>query len=96
MILVFYFFRGKKWWALLGQLVCMYYINVEMLKGLYFEVEFFGSTWEVVQQGFAMFSLIPIWLYNGKQGIKSKGFKYFCYSFYPLHMLVLWFIYRML
>ena len=93
MILVFYFFRGKKWWCLLGQVLCMYYINVEILKGLYFEVEFLGRTWNVVQQGLALLALIPIWLYAGKKGINSKFFKYFCYAFYPVHMFVLWLVY---
>ncbi|MCQ2460371.1 MAG: hypothetical protein MJ081_08395 [Ruminococcus sp.] len=30
-----------------------------------------------------------MWLYNGEKGINSKTFKYFCYSFYPVHMALL-------
>ncbi|MBE6114441.1 MAG: conjugal transfer protein TraX [Erysipelotrichaceae bacterium] len=93
-ILVFYFFRGKKWWSLVGQLLCLYYLNVEILKGLYFEVEFLGMSFEVVQQGLALVALIPIWVYDGSKGIRDKWFKYLCYWFYPVHMLVLWGIYR--
>ena len=33
--------------------------------------------------------LIPIWLYNGKQGPHSRAIQYACYAFYPAHMLVL-------
>ncbi len=91
-VLLFYFFRGRKWWCCLGQLVGLYYINVEMLQGLYFEVELFGHTFEVVQQGIAVLSLAFIWLYKGRQGKKSKAFQYFCYAFYPAHMLLLWLI----
>lgn len=91
-VLVFYFFRGRKWWCYLGQLVCLYYINVEFLKGLYFEVELFGHEFEVVQQGLALLSLGFIWLYKGRQGKSSKTFRYFCYAFYPLHMFILWLI----
>ncbi len=89
-VLVFYFFRDRKWWCFIAQAVCLYYLNAEILKGLYFEVEILGRQFEVVRQSLAVFSLIPIWLYNGEKGIKSKWFKYFCYSFYPVHMLILW------
>ena len=81
-VLVFYFF--------LGQLIGLYYINVEMLQGLFFEVELFGHSFEIVQQGLALLSLAFIWLYRGRQGKKSKAFQYFCYAFYPAHMLILW------
>lgn len=91
-VLVFYFFRGKKWWCLLGQFAGLYYINVEMLQGYCFVIELFGHSFEVVQQGLAVFSLLLIWLYKGRQGKKSKAFQYFCYAFYPAHMLILWLI----
>ena len=89
-VLLFYFCRGRKWWCYLGQLAGLYYINVELLQGLYFEVELFGHSLEIVQQGFAVLSLAFIWLYRGRQGKKSKAFQYFCYAFYPAHMLILW------
>lgn len=92
MVLLFYFFRGRKWWCFLGQLAGLYYINVELLQGLYFEVELFGHSFEIVQQGFAILSLAFIWLYRGRQGKKSKAFQYFCYAFYPAHMLILWLV----
>ena len=92
MVLVFYFFRGRNWWNYIIQFAALYYINVEILQGLYFEVEIFGRTVEVVQQGLALFALPFIWLYKGRPGKKSKAFQYFCYAFYPAHMLVLWLI----
>lgn len=88
-VLVFYFFRGRKWWNFAGQLVCLWYINVEMLSGYAYEVQFLGQTHFFVRQGFALLALIPIWLYRGRQGYHSKVFQYFCYAFYPLHLLIL-------
>ena len=89
-ILVFYFFRKRKWWCLLGQIVILYYLNVEVLSGLYFEITILGKTIHIVQQGLALLALVPIWLYQGRKGNKSKVFQYICYGFYPVHMLLLY------
>lgn len=88
-VLVFYFCRGRKWWHFLGQLICLWYINVEMLSGFGYEVEIFGRTVFLVRQGLALLALIPIWLYRGRQGHHSRAFQYACYAFYPLHLLIL-------
>lgn len=89
MVLVFYFFRGRKWWNYLGQFLLMYYINVEMLSGFSYEIELFGKMHYLVRQGFALLALIPIWLYRGKEGYKSKVLQYVYYGFYPVHLLIL-------
>jgi hypothetical protein len=89
MVLTFYFFRGKKWWNYLGQALCMWYINIELLGGFGYEVELFGTTQFITRQGFALLALIPIWLYRGKQGYYNKAVKYAYYAFYPLHLLIL-------
>ena len=89
MVLTFYFFRGKKWWHYLGQLLCLWYINFEMLGGLGYEIQLFGYTKFVARQGIALLALIPIWLYRGKQGYHSKTLQYVYYMFYPLHLLIL-------
>jgi hypothetical protein len=39
--------------------------------------------------GIVYLSLLPIYFYNGKRGLKSK---YFFYIFYPAHLLILYFI----
>ena len=88
-VLVFYFLRGKKWWCYVGQLLCLWYINCEMMGGLGYELSFFGKDFFLSQQSFALLALIPIWLYRGKQGHHSKPFQYFCYAFYPAHLLIL-------
>ena len=88
-ILAFYYFRGRKWWQLLGQALCLYYINFEILSGLAYEIHLFGQTYYFLQQGFALLALIPIWLYNGKQGPYNKTIKWIYYGFYPVHLLIL-------
>lgn len=88
-VFIFYFFRRRKWWCLLGQLLALYWVNVEMLGGLMYPIHLFGNEFEICQQGLALLALIPIWLYRGRQGYHSKPFQYLCYGFYPLHMLAL-------
>ena len=78
-------FRG----AQLLQLAAMIYIHCEAYKGMFIPVDLFGNTIEFATQGFAVLALIPIWLYNGRQGRKSKAIQYGFYAFYPVHMLVL-------
>lgn len=88
-VLTFYAFWKRTWTNRLLQLLCLYVLNVKLLGGYYYEISVFGLTIEIVQQGLALFALIPIWLYQGKQGFHSKAFQYFCYAFYPAHMLLL-------
>lgn len=88
-VLIFYIFRGRKWWCLLGQLLALYWVNVELLGGLIYPVRLLGMEFELCQQGLALLALIPVWLYRGRQGHHSKPFQYACYAFYPVHMLVL-------
>ena len=52
-------------------------------------IELFGLEFEVCEQGLALLSLVPIWLYRARQGHHSKAFQYACYAFYPVHMLIL-------
>ena len=89
MVLIFYFFRQKKWWSYIGQAVCLWYINTELLGGYGYEIQLFGETYFLQRQAFAMLALIPIWLYRGRQGYHSKLFQYICYGFYPVHLLIL-------
>ena len=45
---------------------------------------------------YAVFSLLPIWLYNGQRGRGGKALQYAFYSFYPVHMLVLYLLFALL
>lgn len=73
----------------LGQFLCLYYINVEILGGFYYDIKILGMDVELVQQSLALLALLPIWLYRGKQGYHAKWFQYFNYAFYPVHCLIL-------
>lgn len=88
-VLVFYFFKDKKRWCYLGQILCLWYINFEMLGGFSYEVSILGETHFIARQGIAVLALIPIWLYKGRQGYHSRALQYFYYAFYPLHLLIL-------
>lgn len=88
MVVGFYIFRNNK----LLQLLMMIYVNMILLQGYSYAIHLGSYTYYFPQQGFAILALIPIWLYNGKQGYHAKWFKYACYAFYPLHMLVLYLI----
>ena len=54
-----------------------------------YPIRLFGMDFELCQQGLALLSLLPIWLYRGRQGCHTKIFQYSCYAFYPVHMLLL-------
>jgi len=88
-VLVFYFFGGRKWWCYLGQVICLWYINVELLGGFAYEIHLGEASYFLSRQGLALLALIPIWLYRGKQGYHSRILQYTYYTFYPLHLLIL-------
>ena len=91
-VLVFWLFRGSRWWQRLGQAACLYWINVEMLGGRVIPLSLAGNAVELPVQAFALLALIPIWLYRGRQGPHGKAVKIVNYAFYPVHMLILWLI----
>ncbi|MBQ2699194.1 MAG: conjugal transfer protein TraX [Firmicutes bacterium] len=90
MVVCFYLFRGRKWWCFAGQLLLLYWLNVEVLAGLVYPLQLGGLQLELPQQGIALLALLPIWLYRGEKGHSSRAFKLFCYAFYPLHMLLIY------
>lgn len=88
-ILVFYVFHGRHWACFMGQLICLWLINLRLLGGYYYVMPFLGYDFELIQQGVALLSLALIWLYHGRQGLHGRVFRWFCYLFYPVHMLAL-------
>ena len=40
-------------------------------------------------QGFAVFAMPFLWLYDGTQGPHNKVIQYVCYAFYPVHLAVI-------
>lgn len=88
-VVMFYLFRGFPF-AWLLQLIAMVLMNFVLYEGQFIPVELFGKTYEIATQGFAVFALIPIWLYGGRKGKSSKIMQYGFYAFYPLHMLIIY------
>ena len=82
-IMIFYIFKDKKIW------MCLLYLLSCLLKYLPYLLAYnFHYIYMLLLLGTAS-SIFFIILYNGKQG---KKVKYLLYSFYPLHMLALYFI----
>lgn len=88
-VVMFYLFR-KFPFAWLAQLIAMLLMNLILFEGQTVPVELFGNTYHLATQGYAVFSLIPIWLYGGRKGKSSKALQYSFYAFYPLHMLIIY------
>ena len=92
-IIAFYLFRNFRF-AWIGQLVSLVLLFVIYFKGQSIIIPLLGTEYFFPIQGFGVLALIPIWLYNGERGKKSKALQYGFYAFYPVHMLVLYLIYR--
>ena len=95
-MLVFYVFSRPRWLDRIAQLLCLYYLNVVLLRGFQIPVTLGGLSFEIPQQGLALISLLFIWLYQGRQGPHPKWFRWFCYAFYPAHLAVLTLVLRVL
>ena len=88
-VIGFYLLRGRRWYCLLAQAAMLWWINIEMMGGLTVPLEIAGRTLEIPQQGMAILAIIPILLYNGKQGLHNRVTRLVFYLFYPVHMLIL-------
>ena len=88
-VVAFYLFKGFPW-AWIGQLISLILLNITFFNGMYFPVSLLGYSIDIKVQGFAILSLIPIWLYNGKKGVNNRVLQYSFYIFYPLHIFILY------
>lgn len=68
-------------------------LYIVFFKGQSVVLNIFNYEYFLPLQAFGILALIPIWLYNGTRGKKSKALLYGFYLFYPVHMLVLYLIY---
>ena len=87
-ILMFYLSKKVKRSGL-SQLIYCILVFIVFFEGQMIEFNFFDNVFSFPSQGFCIFSLPLIWLYNGNR-IENKFFKYFNYWFYPIHMLILY------
>ena len=91
-VLCFFVFRDHR----LFQLAAMAVLNIFAFKGQTIPVSLGALAFDFPIQGFALLALPLIWLYNGEKGRGGKGLRLFWYIFYPLHMLALYFIQRII
>ena len=87
-VVIFYLCRGVSW-AWMGQLVAMVLLNIVWFKGESLVFMLAGREIWFPTQGFAVLSLLLIWLYNGQKGSYGKSMQRFSYWFYPVHMMLL-------
>lgn len=91
-VIMFYLCRNFHFaWA--AQLAFMILFNFVLFTGEYIPIDIGSHTFELQTQGFAVFALLPIWLYNGKKGVSGKALQYSFYAFYPVHLLVLYLLF---
>ena len=72
-----------------GQFAGLYWINVMLLAGMQIPLQLFGHAFEISEQGLALLCLPLLWCYHGRQGAHNRKIQLACYAFYPVHMLVL-------
>ncbi len=92
-IIAFYVFRDVKFGRLF-QLASLVLLFIVFFKGLQIVIPIAGHEFLFPMQGFGVLSMIPICLYNGKKGADSKLLKHAFYWFYPVHMAVIYLVWR--
>lgn len=60
-----------------------------LLAGMQIPLQLFGHAFEISEQGLALLCLPLLWCYHGRQGAHNRKIQLACYAFYPVHMLVL-------
>lgn len=58
-VFAFCFFHGREWWKLLGQILTLYWLNVQALSGQLYLISAFGAELELCQQGLALLAPVP-------------------------------------
>lgn len=82
-IMIFYFFRDKMSLKfLLFSIVMILYVAINVY---YDGIISLQNTYQL----FSLFSIVILLCYNNKRG---RGYKYFFYSFYPVHLMFLWLV----
>lgn len=87
---IFVFYVFNKFWPNKKNLICLAFILITILKYLPNIISY--PSLYIYYIGYILFtciSLVPICMYNGKQGPKVK---YLFYAFYPVHLLLLYFL----
>lgn len=94
MVLLFYFAGYIESAAVRAviEAIFMFAMNWYLVPTAYLTI---SPTMTIPVQGLALLSLPLIWLYQDRKMLSGKAaavFKYICYAFYPLHLLIIWMI----
>ena len=82
-------YKQFSWARIPIMIVGIIYVHAFYSSGRFIPIELFGETFEFCTQGFAVLSLIPILLYNGKKGKHWNIVSKIGYWFYPAHLFLL-------
>ncbi len=88
-IVVGFWLFGKIKFGWILQILVLLYINWVVYAGECFVIVLSSYEFLVPIQSLAVFSMIPILMYNGMLGRGGEKFKKFAYIFYPVHMAML-------
>ena len=77
------------------------FVNTLMCFALLFTVAFIylisllpgGDIYNIVHESYAMLAVVFIFLYSGQLGYNEKWFKYGAYVYFPLHLILIFFIF---
>jgi hypothetical protein len=53
---------------------------------------YFSMPWQI----YSLFAFIPILFYSGKRGYDAKWFKYGCYVYFPMHLIIIYLIFALI
>ena len=95
MVILFYLFDDSAF-GWFGRIAGMIWINGYLMSGLTIPVTVWGHSFDFPQQAFAVFSLFFIFMYNGTPGKQTRTTRFICYSFYPVHMLIIFLIWSLI
>jgi len=84
-----FYVAGKLPMKQLWYLAALIGLNVVGFKGEMLPFMLGGMELHFPVQGFAVFAILPVCLYNGRKGGGGKALQYGSYVFYPAHMLAL-------
>ncbi|MBZ6004405.1 MULTISPECIES: TraX family protein [Paraclostridium] len=84
MVLIFYFFRDKKLIMSILYIAMGLYVLTSAIGPNFIEA---ATLWDY--QWMMVFAIIPILMYNGKLGLSNKFVKWMFYWFYPIHLIVI-------
>lgn len=90
-IMLFYVARRVRYEKLMELLVTLY-IAVNLSNQTFATPKINGLQYDLSVQIFAILALIFIWLYNGERGPNTLAVRYISYGFFPVSMLIFWYL----